>query len=129
MREGTNPPGYVFRTAFRLARRQLRRAADLPLDENLAAAADSLADLPVRIDVEAALAAMPPRRRACAVGCLVIGLTTRDVAKALGIAEGTVRKQLELARRTLRSGLTGSVQVGEGESGDGRADGSADRGG
>jgi DNA-directed RNA polymerase specialized sigma24 family protein len=33
------------------------------------------------------------------------GLTTKEAARALGIAEGTVRKQLELARSSLREQL------------------------
>ena len=45
---------------------------------------------------------MPPRRRTCAVMCLVLGLTVHEVALALRIADGTVRKHLEEARRDLR---------------------------
>ena len=55
------------------------------------------------VAVEAALAAMPPRRRACAVMCLVVGLPVQEAARALGIADGTVRKHLEEARRDLRA--------------------------
>jgi RNA polymerase sigma factor (sigma-70 family) len=102
VRTGSNPPGYVFRTAFRLARRQFRRPPDLPLEEANVVGPDELGGVALRLDVEEALAAMPPRRRACAVGCLVVGLSTGEVARSLGIAEGTVRKQLELARRALR---------------------------
>ncbi|MGO9196000.1 MAG: RNA polymerase sigma factor [Acidimicrobiales bacterium] len=110
VREGTNPPGYVFRTAFRLARRQLRRLPDLQLDEARAVSVDRISDVAARLDIETALAAMPPRRRACAVLCLVVGLTTSETARSLGIAEGTVRKQLEAARRTLRSELTDELE-------------------
>ncbi|MGO9559050.1 MAG: RNA polymerase sigma factor [Acidimicrobiales bacterium] len=106
VREGSNPPGYVFRTAFRLARRQFRRLPELELDEARAAADDQFADVAARVDVEAALATMPPRRRACAVLCLVVGLSTGETARSLGIAEGTVRKQLEHARRALRAELS-----------------------
>jgi len=53
--------------------------------------------------VEAALAAMPARRRECAVACLVVGLPVAEVAGALGIVPGTVRKHLEEARRDLRA--------------------------
>jgi DNA-directed RNA polymerase specialized sigma24 family protein len=42
--------------------------------------------------------------------CLMTGLTTKDAARSLGIAEGTVRKQLELARRSLRE-LLGDSQL------------------
>ncbi|MHB8244761.1 MAG: RNA polymerase sigma factor [Acidimicrobiales bacterium] len=106
VRTGTSPAGYVFRTAFRLAQRQMRRAPTVQLDERLIASADELSAVAVRVDVEAVLASMPPRRRACAVACLVVGLSTSETARSLGIAEGTVRKQLESARRTLRASLT-----------------------
>ena len=45
---------------------------------------------------------MPARRRACAMLCFVVGLTPKEAARSLGIAEGTVRKQLGLARDDLR---------------------------
>jgi RNA polymerase sigma factor (sigma-70 family) len=106
VRTGTNPPGYVFRTAFRLARRQYRRLSDVPIDVDQLATIDVAEGVPLRLDVEAALAGMPPRRRACAVACFVVGLSTAEAAKSLGIAEGTVRKQLEHARRTLRVALS-----------------------
>jgi DNA-directed RNA polymerase specialized sigma24 family protein len=34
--------------------------------------------------------------------CFVVGLTPKETARSLGIAEGTVRKQLGLARDDLR---------------------------
>jgi RNA polymerase sigma factor (sigma-70 family) len=55
------------------------------------------------VAVETALAAMPPRRRSCAVMCLVLGLSVHDAAVALRIADGTVRKHLEEARGDLRA--------------------------
>lgn len=104
VRHGTNPPGYVFRTAFRLARRRLRRLPDLPLDAAGPAPGDTAGEAALHVDLERALALLPPRRRACAVMCLVVGMTTGEAARALGIAEGTVRKQLEQARQSLRAG-------------------------
>ena len=68
-------------------------------------AANPEAEVTTRVTVTAALAAMPPRRRACAVLCLVVGLSTADAASALGIAEGTVRKHLGEARDDLRQVL------------------------
>ncbi len=100
VRRGSNPPGYVFRTAFRLARRQLA-SREIPLGEVPMPANDAPGG-ELRMDVEAELALMPARRRACAVLCLVVGMSTAEAASALGIAEGTVRKQLEHARRRLR---------------------------
>jgi DNA-directed RNA polymerase specialized sigma24 family protein len=34
--------------------------------------------------------------------CLIVGLSVQEAAGALGIADGTVRKHLEEARRDLR---------------------------
>jgi DNA-directed RNA polymerase specialized sigma24 family protein len=45
---------------------------------------------------------MPPKRRACAVMCLLVGLTPHQAGDSLGIADGTVRKHLDEARRDLR---------------------------
>jgi RNA polymerase sigma factor (sigma-70 family) len=99
---GTNPAGYVYTAGFRLLAKAQRKAArqnsltppgNLP-DPTGSEAASSVA-------VETALAAMPERRRACAVMCLVVGLPAREAAAALGIADGTVRKHLEEARSQL----------------------------
>jgi len=103
---GTNPPGYLFRTAFRLlGRRGLLPTS--PLDEQLASpvtAADDAAAL--KADIERALAVMPPRRRACVVLCWLLATPPVEAGQVLGIAAGTVRKQLELARRQLTGQLT-----------------------
>jgi DNA-directed RNA polymerase specialized sigma24 family protein len=44
---------------------------------------------------------MPPKRRACAVLCFVVGVSVHEAGEALGIADGTVRKHLEAARQDL----------------------------
>ncbi len=136
---GTNPPGYAYRVAFRLAARREARtwrtptngegarfAVPLPragpsapvagrgpgapagpaaeLDDR-PGSTDVAAETVLRVALAEAIGAMPPARRACAVLCLVAGLPTRDAAKALRIAESTVRKQIERARADLRSAL------------------------
>jgi RNA polymerase sigma factor (sigma-70 family) len=104
VRHGTNPPGYLYRVAFRL----LHKRGLLPttaLDETTLPVSGPEDTAVVQADLERVLRAMPPRRRACAVLCFALGLTPTDAAEALRIAPGTVRKQLELARTTLRSGL------------------------
>jgi RNA polymerase sigma factor (sigma-70 family) len=108
VRLGTNPPGYAYRVGFRLARRTFRRDVSLVVEPE--SSGDLAGQVVVREAVERALASMPPRRRSCAVMCLMAGLTTKEAARSLGIAEGTVRKQLELARRTLRE-LLGDSQL------------------
>jgi len=130
VRRGSNPAGYVYTVAFRLARR--RRTVSLVLDDGrrgrgdggdgdrvdggggggaVAAAlerprgdAGDVAELAaVRSDLMTAILAMPTGRRACALLCLVADMAPRDAGRALGIAESTVRKQLERARAELRS--------------------------
>jgi DNA-directed RNA polymerase specialized sigma24 family protein len=94
----------LYRVAFRL----LHRRGLLPttaLDETVVPVTGPEDEAVIRVDLERALQAMPPRRRACAILCFALGLTPIDAAEALRIAPGTVRKQLELARSTLRSGL------------------------
>ena len=97
---GTNPPGYVYRTAFRLSRSHWRREDTLPPEQ--ASRNDTAAEAVSNLALEAALGQMPARRRACATLCFVVGLTPRETARTLGIAEGTVRKQLGMARDDLR---------------------------
>jgi RNA polymerase sigma factor (sigma-70 family) len=112
VRNGSNPAGYLFRVAFRLLHRRGLLPAS-PLDERIEAAPMGTAtpDHPddaaaSRVDLERALAAMPPRRRACVVLCWLLETGTAEAGEALGIAPGTVRKQLELARRQLAGQVT-----------------------
>jgi RNA polymerase sigma factor (sigma-70 family) len=113
VRRGTNPPGYVYRVAFRLARRKDR---ELSLDDGEPPARstmmghsvddrDPVAVVTLRSAALTVIEAMPSARRSCAVLCLVVELSTKDAAKALGIAESTVRKQVERARADLREAL------------------------
>ncbi len=100
VRLGTNPPGYVYRTAFRLSRSHWKHDDTLDLDR--AARNDTAGEAVSNLALETALGRMPARRRACAMLCFVVGLSTKDAARSLGIAEGTVRKQLGMARDDLR---------------------------
>jgi RNA polymerase sigma factor (sigma-70 family) len=100
VRLGTNPPGYVYRTAFRLSRGHWKH--DDPLESEQASRHDTAAEAVAALGLEDALSAMPARRRACAMACFVVGLTPKEAARSLRIAEGTVRKQLGLARDDLR---------------------------
>ena len=100
VRLGTNPPGYVYRTAFRLSRSHWRQ--EYPLETEQVSRHDTAAEAVSNLALETALSHMPSRRRACAMLCFVVGLTPKEAARSLGIAEGTVRKQLGLARDDLR---------------------------
>lgn len=99
VRGGTNPPGYAYRVAFRLARRRLPESVLLGEDHPTP---DVAGEAITNVTVAAALASMPPRRRTCAVLCFVAGLTPAEAGEALGIAPSTVRKQLDHARAELQ---------------------------
>jgi RNA polymerase sigma-70 factor (ECF subfamily) len=115
IRKGPNPPGYVYTTGFRLLERAQRRSAQLVTSSRAPVAlptppgastmqADPTGSAATTVLViEGALAAMPPRRRACAVMCLIVGIPVADAAETLGIAPGTVRKHIEEARHDLRA--------------------------
>ena len=105
VRRGSNPAGYVYTIAFRLVRRRVQ-GWDGPLDDNGAAAASG--DEEARVEamtVSAAIAAMPPRRRACATLCFSLGFTGPEAAGILGIEASTVRAQLHRARADLARAL------------------------
>ncbi len=109
IRKGANPPGYVYTTGFRLLQRSLRRAARTQTNGGSDAAAGTQSEAPAAdaaatfsVALEAALAGMPPKRRACAVMCLVVGMSVHEAGEALSVADGTVRKHLDEARRELR---------------------------
>ncbi len=99
VRRGTNPAGYAYRVAFRLAFRRRRRAVALVQADG--SVPDAIAAATLRVDVERRLAAMPAGRRRCAVLVLLVGLEPAEVARALRIAPSTVRKQVSLARADL----------------------------
>ena len=102
VRQGTNPAGYVYRVAFRLLRRRggLPQTALDDVDE-LATAGTTTEDAAVaNVSAARALAAMPPRRRACATLCWYLGFTSEEAADILGIDAATVRTHLERARRS-----------------------------
>lgn len=107
---GTNPAGYVYRVAFR----ELRRRGHLPdRPDGDTAADDVLVDehgpeerALASVAAGAALlaiAAMPPRRRACALLVFAAGLTAEEAGQALGITASTVRVQVHRARTDLIS--------------------------
>jgi RNA polymerase sigma-70 factor (sigma-E family) len=79
------------------------RSAETPPD-----IVDLVVDPADRMTVIAALAELPPRRRAVLVLRYFCGLSVEETAAALGCAPGTVKSQTARALDTLRTRLTGA---------------------
>lgn len=67
----------------------------------------STGDLNLRLDLEAAVAALPPGYRAVLILHDVEGYTHDEIAERLGVQPGTSKSQLFHARRALRERLSG----------------------
>jgi RNA polymerase sigma-70 factor, ECF subfamily len=98
---------------FLRGRRHREEQATSPLDETAAPARRTAAALRVeQLDLERAIARLPPGYRAAFVLHDVEGFDHAEVAGQLGIAEGTSKSQVHKARRRLRDLL--AAPQGEG---------------
>jgi RNA polymerase sigma factor (sigma-70 family) len=104
VRDGTNPPGYAYTTAFRLLQRHQRRARPIALARDPSVAGPEAAAVTNAV-VAQALHAMPAARRAVAALCISLGWTTEEAAAVLEIAPSTARVQLHRARADLHRAL------------------------
>jgi RNA polymerase sigma-70 factor (ECF subfamily) len=59
-------------------------------------------------DLTGALQRLPYKQRLCAVLFYVDGLSTAEVARAMGISQGSVSQHLNRARTALRARLEGT---------------------
>ncbi len=89
----------AIRDAVRFAQRHRRRLPDPPRHRD---AADGVA---LRLDLDQALRALPPRQRASVVLHRLADWPVRDVADVLGCAEATVRVHLHRAKAALATSL------------------------
>jgi RNA polymerase sigma-70 factor, ECF subfamily len=95
------------------ARTDRRRDARVTLAEDLAAAEEGAAraaqgrpfDPALGIDLERAIAALPPGARTAFVLHDVEGFSHAEIAELSGLAQGTIRAQLHRARRLLMEAL------------------------
>jgi RNA polymerase sigma-70 factor, ECF subfamily len=95
------------------ARTDRRREARVTLAEDLAAvesgggssARRQVADPGTAIDIERAIAALPPGARSAFVLHDVEGFSHAEIAELTGLAEGTIRAQLHRARKLLMEAL------------------------
>lgn len=79
--------------------------SDEPCDVEATSGGGGEADLDARIDLERAIALLPPNARRVFVMHDVQGFQHHDIAKEMAIAEGTVRAHLHRARRILMERL------------------------
>ncbi len=103
-----NPEAWMFRVAINLANSYYRRKAaerkaksrlDVPTYHRDPDVANAVA-------IREALAELPKRQRAVLILRFYADLSTRDVADALGMPEGTVKTLSHRAIKTLRANIT-----------------------
>lgn len=70
--------------------------------------ADQGAD--ARVDLDRALALLPPKRRACVVLRFVLDLSVEETARSMGTTQGTVKSQTSKALAQLRTMLSPELQ-------------------
>lgn len=98
--------GWVMTTALNLMRKDLKR----PRDADLARVAPSVATDRYETDLLDILRGLPHRQRAAVLLHYVADMPVREVADAMGVAEGTVKALLAQAREKLRTTLGGPVE-------------------
>ena len=95
-------------------RKRKRWSVRLPAAAELAERAGHADAVGDRVDVVAALATLPRQQRACVVLRFYEDRTVAEIADALGVGDGTVKRYLSLAMRRLE-GLLGPIPVHETE--------------
>lgn len=97
-----NPRAYLFRMARNLALDSLRKPRSLPLEEH-DASHSPCEELPQRLDLQAALAALPPAESQIVTLHLNADLKFREIASVLEMPLGTVlwryRKAIDAIRK------------------------------
>ena len=110
---------WAYRVATNACLDELRRQRRRPVpglgDADQAARADPIEDVPLledrvgdRMDIDAALATLPPDFRAAVVLRDVCQLDYAEIAEVLGIPAGTVRSRISRGRATAAAALAGN---------------------
>jgi RNA polymerase sigma-70 factor (ECF subfamily) len=96
-------PAWVTRVSLNLAKSRLRRIrAEATAKQRLGAAAEQhAAPGGMRTDVERALGTLPRRQREVTVLRYYLGMDVAEIARTLGVSDGTVKTQLFRARQAL----------------------------
>lgn len=95
-----NPKGYLLKAVLNEARGRGRRASTVQIGDVLTEGAD-----PGMAEVVDVLMALPTRQRAAVYLHYWVGLAVADVAEAMGVGPGTVKRYLHLARKKLKEVL------------------------
>jgi RNA polymerase sigma-70 factor, ECF subfamily len=121
MRHLERPEAYVRTAMVRLCANRWRSllsrerlTAEVP---DRAAVSDPIEDVADREAMWAALRTLPPRQRAVVVLRYYEDMSERDIARLLGITQGTVKSQAAKALRALRSALDLPGTEGDAEPG------------
>jgi RNA polymerase sigma-70 factor (sigma-E family) len=105
LRDPEAAPAYLHRTVVNLGNSALRRRV---LERRAAAFRSGRpveAGPEAGIELQQAIGALSPRKRACVVLRYLAGMTEAQTAQALGITPGTVKSQTHKALRQLRQQL------------------------
>ena len=104
-----NPPGYLYRTAFRIAYRRGRRVRlSLPMEAGRKVeSSNEFASSETRLVLGKALRSCTHRQRAALVLTELLGYRSEEAAEILGVRPGTVRTLASQGRRSLRAALGG----------------------
>ncbi len=101
-----DPTGYLYRTAMNLFRKRYRHAAVVARRAvGLAPRRDEFAEADAKRAVSGALATLAPRQRAALVLTELVGYTSEEAGRALGIKAGTVRALATQGREALRRSM------------------------
>lgn len=100
-----NPTGWVYRVAVNLLRRRWRRERIEQTLLRRAPRSTSPVETDLIPEIWAAIAGLPTRQREALALRYVTDLSERQVADAMGVAEGTASATLAAARRRLAADL------------------------
>jgi RNA polymerase sigma-70 factor (ECF subfamily) len=101
-----DPVGYLYRTAMNLFRRRYRRAAfAIRRSIGLAPSHDDFADADDRETVRRVLSTLPPRQRAALVLTEMLGFSSNEAGRALGVQASTVRSLSRQGRESFRGAM------------------------
>jgi RNA polymerase sigma factor (sigma-70 family) len=109
VRSMENPAGYLYRTAMNLFRRRRRRAAlVIRRAVGLVHAEDAFAAADARQVVARALAGLSRRQRAALVLTDLLGFSSEEASRMLGVKAVTVRVLASQGRASMKQSLGGS---------------------